>query len=118
MRLLTQGGPASLTQVSRVLLVTNDFPPRRGGIQSYLGEFVGRLVGSRAHAMTVYAPQWKGADAFDDAARAAGYRVVRHPSTVMLPGPTVDVRMRRLIAEHDIETVWFGAAAQIGRAHV
>lgn len=59
MRLLTQGGPASLTQVSRVLLVTNDFPPRRGGIQSYLGEFVGRLVGSRAHAMTVYAPQWK-----------------------------------------------------------
>ncbi len=113
MRLLTQGGPASLTQVSRVLLVTNDFPPRRGGIQSYLGEFVGRLVGSRAHAMTVYAPQWKGADAFDDAARAAGYRVVRHPSTVMLPGPTVDVRMRRLIAEHDIETVWFGAAAPL-----
>lgn len=63
--------------------------------------------------MTVYAPQWKGADAFDDAARAAGYRVVRHPSTVMLPGPTVDVRMRRLIAEHDIETVWFGAAAPL-----
>lgn len=99
--------------MSRVLLVTNDFPPRRGGIQSYLGEFVGRLVAAGAHDMTVYAPQWKGAAAFDEAAGAAGYRVVRHPSTLMLPGPTVDVRMRRLIAEQHIDTVWFGAAAPL-----
>jgi phosphatidyl-myo-inositol dimannoside synthase len=99
--------------VSRVLLVTNDFPPRRGGIQSYLGEFVGRLVQAGSHEMTVYAPQWKGAAAFDDSARTAGYRVVRHPGTLMLPGPAVDARMRRLIAEHDIDTVWFGAAAPL-----
>ncbi|ETZ98675.1 GDP-mannose-dependent alpha-(1-6)-phosphatidylinositol monomannoside mannosyltransferase [Mycobacterium kansasii 732] len=46
--------------MSRVLLVTNDFPPRRGGIQSYLGEFVGRLVETGSHSVTVYAPQWKG----------------------------------------------------------
>ena len=45
-----QWWPASLTQVSRVLLVTNDFPPRRGGIQSYLGEFVRRLVAAGSHA--------------------------------------------------------------------
>jgi len=99
--------------VSRVLLVTNDFPPRRGGIQSYLGEFVGRLVAARAHDVTVYAPQWKGADAFDDSARETGYRVVRHPGTLMLPGPTVDARMRRLIADEAIDTVWFGAAAPL-----
>lgn len=96
--------------MSRVLLVTNDFPPRPGGIQSYLSDFVGRLVDSRLHSVTVYAPQWKGADAFDE---AAGYRVVRHPGTLMLPGPAVDARMRRLIAEHDIDTVWFGAAAPL-----
>ncbi|SON62049.1 GDP-mannose-dependent alpha-(1-6)-phosphatidylinositol monomannoside mannosyltransferase [Mycobacterium simulans] len=103
--------------MSRVLLVTNDFPPRRGGIQSYLGEFVRRLVqsGSEAgsHSVTVYAPKWKGAEAFDAAAGEAGYRVVRHPTTLMLPVPTVDTRMRRLIAEHDIDTVWFGAAAPL-----
>jgi phosphatidyl-myo-inositol dimannoside synthase len=99
--------------MSRVLLVTNDFPPRRGGIQSYLGEFVGLLVQSGSHEVTVYAPRWKGADAFDDSARTAGYRVVRHPGTLMLPGPAVDARMRRLIAEHDIDTVWFGAAAPL-----
>ncbi|WP_144206212.1 GDP-mannose-dependent alpha-(1-6)-phosphatidylinositol monomannoside mannosyltransferase [Mycobacterium tilburgii] len=97
--------------MSRVLLVTNDFPPRRGGIQSYLCDFVTRLAGTGSHSVLVYAPQWKGADAFD--AAAAGYRVVRHPGTLMLPGPAVDTRMRRLIAEHGIDTVWFGAAAPL-----
>jgi phosphatidyl-myo-inositol dimannoside synthase len=99
--------------VSRVLLVTNDFPPRPGGIQSYLGEFVGRLAGAGSHSVLVYAPQWKGADAFDHSAGAAGYRVVRHPGTLMLPGPAVDARMRRLIGEYGIDTVWFGAAAPL-----
>ncbi|BBZ43608.1 GDP-mannose-dependent alpha-(1-6)-phosphatidylinositol monomannoside mannosyltransferase [Mycobacterium parmense] len=96
--------------MSRVLLVTNDFPPRPGGIQSYLGEFVARLVDAGSHSVLVYAPQWKGADAFD---RAAGYPVVRHPGTLMLPGRGVDARMRRLIADHGIDTVWFGAAAPL-----
>jgi phosphatidylinositol alpha-1,6-mannosyltransferase len=97
--------------VPRVLLVTNDFPPRRGGIQSYLGELVERLAGAGLHEVTVYAPQWKGSDAFD---AGAGYRVVRHPGTLMLPGPTVDARMRALIAEQRVDTVWFGAAAPLG----
>jgi phosphatidylinositol alpha-1,6-mannosyltransferase len=39
--------------------------------------------------------------------------VVRHPTTLMLPGPGVDDRMRRLIGDNDIETVWFGAAAPL-----
>lgn len=96
--------------MSRVLLVTNDFPPRPGGIQSYLGEFVGRLAEATSHSVTVYAPQWKGAEAHDE---AAGYRVVRHPGTLMLPGRAVDARMRRLIGDQGIETVWFGAAAPL-----
>ncbi len=95
--------------MSRVLLVTNDFPPRPGGIQSYLGQFVDRLAGT--HAVTVYAPHWKDADVFD--ARATGYQVVRHPGTLMLPDPSVDTRMRRLIAAQGIDTVWFGAAAPL-----
>ena len=39
--------------------------------------------------------------------------MVRHPGTLMLPVPAVGKRMRRLIGEHDIETVWFGAAAPL-----
>jgi phosphatidyl-myo-inositol dimannoside synthase len=96
--------------MSRVLLVTNDFPPRRGGIQSYLQELVDHLVDGGGHTLTVYAPKWKGADEFDD---AAPYEVIRHPTTLMLPEPSVAGRMRRLIERHDAETVWFGAAAPL-----
>ena len=96
----------------RVLLVTNDFPPRRGGIQSYLENLVSRVAAT--HQMTVYAPQWKGADVYDEETRGStGVEIVRHPGTLMLPVPAVDKRMRRLIGEHDIETVWFGAAAPL-----
>lgn len=96
--------------MTRILLVTNDFPPRRGGIQSYLEQFVRRLAQAGDHELTVYAPQWKGADAYD---RDTPFRVVRHPGTLMLPEPGVDRRMRRLIRDAGIETVWFGAAAPL-----
>ncbi|MGB3484218.1 MAG: glycosyltransferase family 4 protein [Mycobacterium sp.] len=94
--------------MKRVLLVTNDFPPRRGGIQSYLEQLVRRL--SDTHELTVYAPKWKDADAYD---RAAEFEVVRHPGTLMLPEPSVDARMRDLIQAKGVETVWFGAAAPL-----
>lgn len=96
--------------MSRVLLVTNDFPPRRGGIQSYLQNLVDHLVAAGTHTLTVYAPDWKGADAFD---REASYEVERHPGTLMLPVPTVAGRMRKLIKRHSADTVWFGAAAPL-----
>ena len=96
--------------MTRILLLTNDFPPRRGGIQSYLEQFANRLAAAGEHELVVYAPQWKGADAYD---LAAPFSVVRHPGTLMLPEPGVDRRMRRLIADHGIETVWFGAAAPL-----
>src|SRR6202012_2350270 len=89
-----------------------DFPPRRGAIQSYLVELVSRLAATGEHTLTVYAPQWKDADVFD--AQTAGYRVVRHPGSLMLPVPTVDYRMRGLTAEDGIDPLWFGAAAPLG----
>lgn len=99
--------------MTRVLLVTNDFPPRRGGIQSYLENLVVELARSGRHTLTVYAPKWKGCEDYDAAAVDAGYQVVRHPTTLMLPEPSVALRMRRLIAEHGTDTVWFGAAAPL-----
>lgn len=96
--------------MTRILLVTNDFPPRRGGIQSYLEQFATRIAGSGRHELIVYAPRWRGSDDYD---RSAPFSVVRHPGTLMLPEPRVDRRMRRLIGEHGIETVWFGAAAPL-----
>jgi len=99
--------------MTRVLLVTNDFPPRRGGIQSYLENLVNELVLAGGHSITVYAPKWKNADDYDRRAAASGVDVVRHPTTLMVPEPSVAVRMRRLIARDGIDTVWFGAAAPL-----
>ena len=46
----------------RTLIVTNDFPPRRGGIQSFVHGLATRLP---PDTVTVYAPAWEGAAAFD-----------------------------------------------------
>ena len=43
--------------MARTLLVTNDFPPRTGGIQTYLHAFADRLP---AGELAVYAPAWPG----------------------------------------------------------
>ncbi|MBA3620619.1 MAG: alpha-(1-2)-phosphatidylinositol mannosyltransferase, partial [Acidothermales bacterium] len=48
----------------RTLVVTNDFPPRAGGIQSFVHALVSRLP---PDAVTVYAPRWDGAATFDAA---------------------------------------------------
>jgi phosphatidylinositol alpha-1,6-mannosyltransferase len=97
--------------VTRVLLVTNDFPPRPGGIQAYLEALTTHLAQFGEHELIVYAPRWKRAEQYD---AGAPFEVVRHPGTLMLPVPAVDARMRRLIADRDIDTVWFGAAAPLG----
>ncbi|HXP13755.1 MAG TPA: alpha-(1-2)-phosphatidylinositol mannosyltransferase, partial [Actinomycetes bacterium] len=55
-----------------LLLVTNDFPPRSGGIQQYCHNLVSRLPPDQ---VVVYAPAWTGAEAFD---AAQPFRVVRH----------------------------------------
>lgn len=96
--------------MTKILLVTNDFPPRRGGIQSYLEQLVAQLVASGDHEIVVYAPKWAGAAEYD---RHAAYRIVRHNTTLMLPDPLVRYRMQSLIAEENIQTVWFGAAAPL-----
>src|SRR5699024_8820725 len=69
----------------RTLLLTNDFPPRPGGIQSFLHTLSLRLP---AEALMVYAPRWRG-DSHLRFDAAQPYPVVRHPTTLMLPTPAV-----------------------------
>jgi phosphatidylinositol alpha-1,6-mannosyltransferase len=93
--------------VARTLLVTNDFPPRRGGIQNYLRALADRLPPG---ALAVYAPAWEGAEEFD---AELGYPVHRHPTSLMLPTPDVARRAAALARRHGASTVWFGAAAPL-----
>ncbi|MGB3302312.1 glycosyltransferase family 4 protein [Gordonia sp. (in: high G+C Gram-positive bacteria)] len=91
----------------RTLLITNDFPPRPGGIQSYLENLIRYLP---ADEVIVYAPKWKGSEAYD---AAAPFEIVRHPTSLMLPTPAVARRAAKLVRDNDIRTVWFGAAAPL-----
>jgi phosphatidyl-myo-inositol dimannoside synthase len=91
-----------------VLIVSNDFPPRRGGIQSFVHALATRMP---AGAVTVYAPAWEGAGEFD--ARQP-FPVVRHPTSLMLPVPSVARRAAAILRERDCDTVLFGAAAPLG----
>ncbi|MEU4833983.1 glycosyltransferase family 4 protein [Streptosporangium sp. NPDC023615] len=94
--------------MSRTLVVTNDFPPRAGGIQS----FVHGLVAHRPPgSVVVYAPAWPGCDAFD---RERPYPVVRHSGSLMLPSPAVARRAAALVSRFGCDTVVFGAAAPLG----
>src|SRR5712691_27496 len=92
----------------RTLIVTNDLPPRQGGIQSFLHELALRLP---TEALTVYAPAWDGDAAFD--ARQP-FEVVRHPTSLMIPTPGVTRRAVEIARRVGAEAVVFGAAAPLG----
>ena len=92
----------------RTLIVTNDFPPRQGGIQSFVHALATRLPEG---TVTVYAPAWKGAAEFD--ARQP-FPVIRHPTSLMLPVPSVSRRAAAIAREHGCDAVLFGAAAPLG----
>jgi phosphatidyl-myo-inositol dimannoside synthase len=94
--------------VPKTLVVTNDYPPRQGGIQS----FVHALVTARPpDSVVVYAPGWEGAAAFD--ARQP-FPVIRHRGSLMLPVPGVLRRAQEIVKAYGCDTVLFGAAAPLG----
>jgi phosphatidylinositol alpha-1,6-mannosyltransferase len=92
----------------KVLVLTNDFPPRTGGIQSFVHALATRLP---AGGVAVYAPAWAGAEQFD---AEQPFPVVRHPTSLMLPVPSVAQRAERILADQGCDTVVFGAAAPLG----
>ncbi len=92
----------------RVLCVTNDFPPRAGGIQAFVH---GVLMRQPEGSVVVYAPKWKGDAAFD---AAQPFPVIRHRTSLMLPEPTVLRRAREIARAEGCDRVVFGAAAPLG----
>jgi len=96
--------------VTRHLLVTNDFPPKVGGIQSYLWELWRRLPAENA---VVHTTPYRGADDFD---ASVAFAIVRSREPVLLPTRTVVRRVRRLVEAHDIDLVLFDPAIPVGLA--
>jgi phosphatidylinositol alpha-1,6-mannosyltransferase len=95
--------------MTRHLLVTNDFPPKVGGIQSYLWELWRRLP---ADAVTVLTTPHAGAAAFD---AEQPFRIVRTREPVLLPTPSLRRRIDALAAEVGAELVVLDPALPVGR---
>ena len=94
--------------VRRTLIVTNDFPPRQGGIQSFVHELARRQP---PDSVVVYASDHAGSAAFD---AAQPFPVLRHPSGLMVPTPAVRRRTVETLRDFGCTAVWFGAAAPLG----
>ncbi|GGW52393.1 glycosyltransferase family 4 protein [Streptomyces caelestis] len=99
----------------KTLIVTNDFPPRPGGIQAFLHNMALRLDPQR---LVVYASTWKrsreGVEATAAFDAEQPFTVVRDRTTMLLPTPGVTRRAVGLLREHGCTSVWFGAAAPLG----
>jgi phosphatidylinositol alpha-1,6-mannosyltransferase len=94
--------------MGRTLLVTNDFPPRPGGIQQFVHNLA---VRQPAGSIVVYSSTWRGADAFD---AEQPFEVVREKTGILLPTPAVARRAAELARAHGCDSVLFGAAAPLG----
>ncbi len=90
------------------LLVTNDFPPKIGGIQHMLWELWRRLP---ADSFAVYTTPYRG-DAEWDAAQP--FRVMRSREPVLLPYPWLGRRIERVAAEVGAGLVLLDPAVPLG----
>jgi phosphatidylinositol alpha-1,6-mannosyltransferase len=90
------------------LLVTNDFPPKIGGIQSLLWEWWRRLPPDRFAVLT---SPYAGAAEFD---AAQAFRVERVPEPVLLPHPLMVRRVNDFARRFGAELIVLDPAVPLG----
>lgn len=94
------------------LLITNDFGPRAGGIESFVIGLLERMPKSQVVVYTSAQGDTKSYDA--DWFNSFGVKVIRDRSKILLPTPRVVRTLQSLIRQEGIENIWFGAAAPLG----
>ena len=90
------------------LLVTNDFPPKIGGIQNYLWELWRRLPADEAAVLTTAYP---GADGFD---AAAPISIERIDATAMVPTGSLVRQIDEAAERHGADLVLLDPAVPLG----
>jgi len=91
------------------VLVTNDFPPKVGGIQTYLWELWRRLAPDSFRVLTTDQP---GAAAWD---AAQPFRIDRVDHRVLLPTPALRRRIETVVSEARAGLVVLDPALPLGR---
>ena len=94
--------------MGRILFVTNDFPTRRGGIESFILALCERMP---ADEVVVYTASMHGDREYD---AGLAFPVYRDPSGTLLPTPGVTRRVVEVMRRHDCDRVVFGASAPLG----
>ncbi|RBY88878.1 alpha-(1-2)-phosphatidylinositol mannosyltransferase [Blastococcus sp. TBT05-19] len=94
--------------MSRTLVVTNDFPPRQGGIQTFVAALLERRP---PESLVVLASDSPGSAEHD---AALPYPVVRRPTGMLLPTRATARAAVDLARRHGCDTAFFGAAAPLG----
>lgn len=90
------------------LLVTNDYPPKVGGIQNYLWELWRRLP---PESTAVYCTPYANSATFD---LGEPYRIERSPEPVLLPYPWLPRRIDALADEVGADLVLLDPAVPLG----
>ena len=97
--------------MKNLLLITNDFGPRTGGIETFINGLVERLP---LGLTTVYTSSQGDTREYDEKwFREFGVRVIRDRAKILLPTPRISRRVTQLIKSQEIEIVAFGAAAPL-----
>ncbi len=95
----------------KILLVTNDFGPRAGGIETFV---IGLLERIKGHEVTVFTSQQGDTSVYDQQwLDKFGVRVVRDKSKILLPSWRVTRAAKKIVAVKNIDVVVFGAAAPL-----
>ena len=94
--------------MSRILFVTNDFPTRRGGIETFVLALCQHLP---ADEVVVYTASMPGDLEYD---AELPFPVYRDPASMLLPTPAVARRVIRVMRRHGCDRVVFGASAPLG----
>ena len=94
--------------MSRTLVVTNDFPPRQGGIQTFVAALLERRP---PDSLVVLASDSPGSAEHD---AALPYPVVRRPTGMLLPTRATSRAAVEVVERFGCDTAFFGAAAPLG----
>ncbi len=94
--------------MTRTLVVTNDFPPRQGGIQTFVAALLERRPSG---SLVVLASDHPGSAEHD---AALPYPVVRRPTGMLLPTRATARAAADLARRHSCDSAFFGAAAPLG----
>jgi phosphatidylinositol alpha-1,6-mannosyltransferase len=91
-----------------VFVVTNDFPPRLGGINYYVDQLMRRFPSG---TVTIFSSRYPGWEAFD---REYPHDVIRLDTEMMLPTPAVRRRVHDELRSRKPDVVVFGATWPLG----